>query len=270
MIELPILLTASVVAACLVLLLAIGAVLHRGARDAGLGRGSALLIAATAGLAQAGWLVATAALAWTGLYSAEPTDPFPWIGLGLIVPLVAGVLALRLPAVAVGLGDPHIPALLAAVQVFRIEGGIFLVLLAMDRLPAGFAVPAGVGDVLVGVLAPFVAFALWRRPQRRVLGIAFNTLGLLDLVIAVGVGVLLAPGPLQTIVTEPTTEIMALLPMALIPTFAVPLAIVLHLASFRLLIRPQSSPPPPASAVSTPSESPMSGDDVGLGQGSLR
>ncbi|MGH3978567.1 MAG: hypothetical protein ACRDRZ_06140 [Pseudonocardiaceae bacterium] len=242
MIDLPVPLTASVLAACLVLLLAISAVLYRCARGAGLGRRSATLLAGAAGLAQAGWLAATAALASTGLYAAELDETIPWIGLGLGIPLVLGILALRLPPVAASLSHVHAPALLAAVQAFRIEGGVFLVLLATDRLPAGFALPAGIGDVLVGLLAPFVAYALWKRPQRRSLGVAFNALGLADLLVAITAGLLLAPGPLQAIVTEPTTEIMSALPMVLIPTFAVPLAIVLHVASFRLLVAPAARP----------------------------
>jgi hypothetical protein len=145
------------------------------------------------------------------------------------------VLAQRLRPVAASLGAAGTPALLAATQFFRIEGFAFLALLAMDRLPPAFALPAGIGDVLVGLLAPLVAYALWKRPQRRALGVAFNILGMADLMVAVSLGVLLAPGPLQTIITQPTTQIMLLLPMALIPTFAVPLAIVLHIASLRLL-----------------------------------
>lgn len=91
--------------------------------------------------------------------------------------------------------------------------------------------------MLVGLLGPSVAYALWRRPARRPLGIAFNTVGLLDLVVAIPLGLLHAPGRLQLIVTEPTTAIMGLLPMALVPTFVVPLAIVLHVASLRLVTR---------------------------------
>jgi hypothetical protein len=235
MIDLPFSHTASVVIACLVLLLAICGVLYRGALIAGLGRRSATLLAGIAALAQAGWLAATAVLASMHLYSFEPGETIPWIGVGLAVPLVLGVLAQRLRPVAASLGAAGTPALLAATQFFRIEGFAFLALLAMDRLPPAFALPAGIGDVLVGLLAPLVAYALWKRPQRRALGVAFNILGMADLMVAVSLGVLLAPGPLQTIITQPTTQIMLLLPMALIPTFAVPLAIVLHIASLRLL-----------------------------------
>ena len=232
MTDIPILLTATVALSCLALPITVGAVLHRGARAAGLRNRRASRLAWTAGFILAAWLAVTAAAAGTGLYGTDP-----WLGIGVAVPLVLGLLSLRLPAVTAALSDASAAAALAAVQVLRVVGGVFLALLALDRLPPGFALPAGIGDVLVGLLAPFVAYALWRQPSRRALGIAFNALGLLDLVVAIPLGLLHAPGRLQLIVTEPTTEIMGLLPMALIPTFVVPLAIVLHIASLRLLTR---------------------------------
>lgn len=250
MTDLPIPLTATVVLACLVLPFAIGAALRRGAIAAGLAPARADRLAGTAGLLLAGWLAVTAILAGTGLYTTDP-----WLGIAVAAPLVLGLLALRLPAVTVALSDNRIVAALVAIQVLRLVGGVFLVLLALDRLPPGFALPAGIGDVLVGLLAPFVAYALWRRPSRRALGIAFTILGLLDLALAIPLGLLHAPGRLQLIVTEPTTGILGELPMALIPTFVVPLAVVLHVASLRLLARrstehssPAATPEPASSA----------------------
>ncbi|MGH3382985.1 MAG: hypothetical protein ACRDO1_00250 [Nocardioidaceae bacterium] len=234
----PILLTAMVVLACLALPLAVGAVLHRGARAAGFGHRRASRLGWTAGLVLAAWLAVTAAVAGAGLYATDP-----WLGVGVAAPLVLGLLALRLSTVTAALSDARTPAALAAVQAVRVVGVVFLALLALDRLPPGFAVPAGIGDVLVGLLAPVVGYALWRRQSRRGLGIAFNALGLLDLVVAIPLGLLHAPGRLQLIVTEPTAGIMGMFPMALIPTFVVPLAILLHVASLRLLVgsgRPDS------------------------------
>lgn len=213
----PLSVTAAVVTACVALLLATTVALPRRARAA-----SAAAIAL--------WLVITAALAGSGLYTTEP-----WLGIGVIVPVLLGLLVLRVPPIAEGLTDTRAAAALAAIQVVRVVGGTFLVLLTIDRLPPGFALPAGIGDVLVGVSAPFVAYALWRRPDRRALGIAFNTLGLLDLVVAIPLGMIHAPGRLQLVNTDPTTAQLGLFPMALIPTFVVPLTLVLHIASLRLL-----------------------------------
>lgn len=240
MADLPVPITVSVLVGCAAAIMAVAFALHRGALLAGVDRRPARRLALGAGLAQAGWLAITAGVAATGLYGAEADETVPWIGVGLAVPLVLGALALRGPLVRAALTHPRMPALLAAVQTFRVVGGVFLVLLAGGQLPAGFALPAGIGDVLVGLAAPAVAVALWRRPQRRALGLAFNAFGLLDLVAAISLGVALAPGPLQAVVTEPTTVLLGLLPLVLVPTMAVPLAVLAHLVSFALLRAPRA------------------------------
>jgi hypothetical protein len=48
-------------------------------------------------------------------------------------------------------------------------------------------------------------------------------------------GVLSAPGPFRHVFTEPTTELLSVFPLVLIPTFVVPLSVLLHLASLRRL-----------------------------------
>ncbi|MDP8960575.1 MAG: MFS transporter, partial [Actinomycetota bacterium] len=48
-------------------------------------------------------------------------------------------------------------------QLYRVIGAMFLVAFAQDRLPAEFALPAGIGDVAVGLTAPLVAYGLVRR-----------------------------------------------------------------------------------------------------------
>jgi hypothetical protein len=217
-----VLLTVSVAVISVGLLFAITALLHRGMREH-------RRVAGGIGLVLAGWLTVTAVLASTGVYGNVIL-----LGVGVAVPLVLGLLALRLPAVAALLHDPRAVPVLAAVQVFRLEGAVFLL---SDRLPPAFALPAGIGDVLVGLFAPVVAYALWRRPDRRLPAIVFNALGVVDLIVAVTLGVLHSPGPLQLLVTEPTSVIMGMFPMALIPTFLVPVALVLHIASLRILAR---------------------------------
>jgi hypothetical protein len=83
-----------------------------------------------------------------------------------------------------------------------------------------------------------VAVALARRtPGSRALVLAWNTLGVIDLVTAIGLGTgflvrLFAPGtPL-----EPAAA-MTMFPLVLVPTFGVPLAIILHLLTYRALAR---------------------------------
>jgi hypothetical protein len=52
------------------------------------------------------------------------------------------------------------------VQLYRVLGAIFLILYAADKMPGLFAWPAGIGDIIVGLLAPVVALAYARDPRR--------------------------------------------------------------------------------------------------------
>lgn len=106
--------------------------------------------------------------------------------------------------------------------------------MAQGRLPAMFALPAGLGDIAVGLAAPSVARRLARGTGHRQ-AVWFNLLGIVDLVVAVGLGLLGGLGPYRLLHVTPSTEPLSLLPLALIPTMAVPLAIALHVTSLRLL-----------------------------------
>jgi hypothetical protein len=115
------------------------------------------------------------------------------------------------------------PVLLTAAQSWRILGFVFLLAEARGTLPALFALPAGYGDMFIGITAAFAAWQL-ATPQHRNSFIFWQLLGITDLVTAVSLGVtarILAP-------YGPTTAPMTTLPLSLIPTFLVPLFLILH------------------------------------------
>jgi hypothetical protein len=116
------------------------------------------------------------------------------------------------------------------------------------QLPALWALPAGIGDILVGVTAPWVARDVdTHRGRRR--AIIWNLFGIADLIVAVGLGIMTSPGPTQVFETAPTSELMTHFPMALVPTFLVPLAFVLHVISlWQLLGAPWVARPAASSA----------------------
>lgn len=118
---------------------------------------------------------------------------------------------------------------LVAVQGWRVLGGVFLVLMIFGILPGQFALPAGLGDVAIGVTAPWILLALVRRPQFATSGtfLAWNLLGILDLVAALAAGGL-ASGAVPGFAGQVTTAPMAVWPLAMIPGFLVPLFIILH------------------------------------------
>jgi hypothetical protein len=112
--------------------------------------------------------------------------------------------------------------------------------IAFGVLPGTFAWPAGIGDLIVGIYAPFVVLAIARRSpgwQRYVL--ALNVIGLLDFAWAVGGGVLSGSSPIGILHRDVTTDVMQELPLSMIPTFAVPFWIILHLISL-LQVRAES------------------------------
>lgn len=125
---------------------------------------------------------------------------------------------------------------LAALQTFRIGGVFFLVAWAQGTLPAGFALPAGLGDIAVGLAAPFVATALARRrPGAPFWARIWNLAGLVDLVVAVLAGVTHTRSPLGIFATTPGSDALGRYPFSLIPSFFVPLAMILHFLSLRAL-----------------------------------
>jgi len=174
---------------------------------------------------------------WLGVTGKLVTGGLP-LGLGaaIVLPLIVFVIDGRLghPLLG-GLMRLDLSGLIAA-QIFRVIGFLFLISWSAGTLPGGFAVPAAVGDVVIGLTAPLVAAAVGRR---RSLGLAWtwNILGTADLITAVTLGVLHGGRPLGLLAGPITTDAVAHYPLSLIPTFGVPLALVLHLRTFRVLRR---------------------------------
>jgi hypothetical protein len=182
-----------------------------------------------------GWFFVALWLGRTGVYRAGPDD-LPTIQFGILLPILAGVaLAWVSPAVA-RLIDAVPGPWLVMVQLYRVLGFTFLVLYAAGRLPGFFAWPAGLGDMLVGGLAPAVALAYSRDPKGRTSTvILWNALGILDMTVAVVTGFLTSPSRIQPFAFDPQNELITAFPLVLIPTFIVPLSILLHLASLTQL-----------------------------------
>jgi hypothetical protein len=122
--------------------------------------------------------------------------------------------------------------LLTSIQAWRAGGLGFLSLYAYGVLPGLFAWPAGLGDIAIGVTAPWMVLALihGNEPALNRRFVLWNLLGILDLVNAVGMGALNS-GFIPALASKVTTAPMAQLPLLLIPAFLVPLFIMLHIIS---------------------------------------
>ncbi|HEV8608591.1 MAG TPA: hypothetical protein VGS98_00775 [Thermoanaerobaculia bacterium] len=188
-----------------------------------------------------GWLVLAIALATTGFFVTDASEAPPRIAWA-VVPLVLGIALL---AASPGLRrtiDAVPPDRLIGVQLYRVLGGVFLVGWALGIFPTVFALPAGFGDVLIGVTAPLVAKNLRNGyPLSRRLAILWNVVGLADLVMAVTLGVLSAPGQLQRFAFDRPNVAISEFPFVIVPTVLVPLSVLLHVFSLRSLTRSRSA-----------------------------
>lgn len=96
--------------------------------------------------------------------------------------------------------------------------------------------PAGVGDIVTGLLAIPVAYFCYRQtPWSRTAALAWNTLGLAELLMLIPLGILSSPSRIQFLSLEAPNHLTSSWPSVLAPTFHVPLGILLHIFSFVLL-----------------------------------
>lgn len=195
------------------------------------------------------WFVLTFALAKQGFYETTATTTMPpRIGPAIVIPTILGCALLALASARRAI--ERIPLhWLVGVQLYRVAGGLFLIAWLQDDIPAEFALPAGIGDVLVGIAAPFVALAVVRsgldRAGPRV--VAWCALGIADLVVAVTCGFLTAPSAFQQLALDSPNAAITSYPLVLIPTFAVPASIVLHVFVLaRVLRQPATAARPQA------------------------
>lgn len=176
---------------------------------------------------------------WVWLIAALAVGHFqllrPILGppVQLILFALAGLVLLayrRVPAVRAWVDALDLRALVL-LHVTRFVGFYFLLLCRRGELPYAFAVPAGWGDNLTAALALVVCF-LPLRPRARLRAInLWNIIGLADILLVV-----LTAGRIA--LADPA-QLAALtrLPLALLPTFLVPLIIATHVIIFLRLRR---------------------------------
>ena len=102
-----------------------------------------------------GWFTASAVIAGHGWYHAQLGHGVPWLPVA-VAGFFGALLALRrIPAVARALAAPGTVNRLELPHAFRaVEGTAFLAVMALGHLPALFALPAGLGDVIAAPRSP--------------------------------------------------------------------------------------------------------------------
>jgi hypothetical protein len=180
--------------------------------------------------AAAAWL-AMVVVAYTvgglrpGVLGPVPVNLLPFI---LLLALLFGSWFL-LPQTRHALLSVPLPALVA-VHAGRVGGLFFLILYFDGRLSAPFAPAAAIGDMITGAVALLLAPALALGFGLRSFWLkVWNAFGALDLLAAVTLAVLSAPGtPFRVFTEGPGTQIMGMLPWIFVPAMLVPIDLLVH------------------------------------------
>jgi hypothetical protein len=119
---------------------------------------------------------------------------------------------------------------LIALHLARFVGFYFLFLYQRGQLPEGFAVPGGIGDIIVALIAGMLLVISPSRQPRAILFL-WNAFGLIDIVFVAFSALRFGLKDWQSM--APLRE----LPLSLLPMFLVPAIIVSHVLIFVRLAR---------------------------------
>ena len=181
-----------------------------------------------AGIAVTAWLAVTLVAGATGFFVRLPFPGPQLIFLALFAATLVAVTAV--PALRAWVDALPLRTLIG-INAFRFIGVTFLVLAARGQIDAVFAARAGWGDIATATLAlMLVAAGEPRTSLQRGLTHAWNALGFLDLVVAVGTATAVT---LQG--STPGVAPVLSLPLVLIPAFVVPVFLASHVVIFRRL-----------------------------------
>jgi hypothetical protein len=191
------------------------------------------------------WLVIVLTLGAQGAFVVPAgTPPYP-IAIGVVAPVLLFLAAVWVTSAFRSIVLAADLPLLTAVQAWRFAGFGFLALFTYGVLPGSFAWPAGLGDMAIGLTAPWLALTLARRPAFAAsrLFVVWNLLGMLDLISAVStasVNQVHATGASGEVTAAP----MAQLPLLLVPAYLVPLFFIGHVTALLQARRFASVEPP--------------------------
>ncbi len=182
------------------------------------------------------------AIAWSAAINGvfrTGASPLPLLPLAIFLPVIIGAPLLLLSKRVGQVLDAMPATWLVALQLYRVFGSWALAAWLRGVLPGVFALPAGSGDLLTGLFAVPAAIAVATgTAQGRRAAITWNIFGLADFAVAITLGVITSPGPLQLIIPDVLQSVGAgAYPGVLTLAFVVPSSILLHALSLRQLIR---------------------------------
>ncbi|HEX6728667.1 MAG TPA: hypothetical protein VF074_01595, partial [Pyrinomonadaceae bacterium] len=173
------------------------------------------------------WIALAFVLGSAGVLQATATRALPSLGLTITLPIILGTLFLYRSATLRAVVEVVPLPWLIGIQFYRTLGLIFLVLYWRGYLPGEFALPAGWGDIVVGLSAPVIAYSLYKGHRWSYsAALGWNLFGILDFVVAVATGFLSSPGPVQILALDEPNEMITAFPLNIVPLFVVPLSIL--------------------------------------------
>ncbi|RIL11144.1 MAG: hypothetical protein DCC75_02915 [Proteobacteria bacterium] len=175
------------------------------------------------------WLIAAIVLSTVGFLRSAP-PPFPQTCLvALTIALTHAVFFQRSVKLLLDTLDLR---LLIGFHLTRFIGFYFLWLYQKGLLPYDFAVLGGWGDIIVaGASIPILIGLTLKKGVSSVVLLAWNTLGLVDILFVVATAARLA-------LREPASmNQITHLPLSLLPLFIVPIIIASHLFIYRRIRR---------------------------------
>jgi hypothetical protein len=184
----------------------------------------------------AAWLVASIIFSVLGLFN-RPKQPPTFFGLFLAGPILGFLAAYAVSRRAQEALFALPLWLITATHSLRLVGIAFVMAALTRELAPQFGWLGGGGDILSAVISIPLALSLYQKRYPKWLRlrfIAWNIFGLLGLLLSVTLGLLYSTSAMG-ILSDPVSNTRALsfLPYSLMPTFYVPILILLHLLALR-------------------------------------
>jgi hypothetical protein len=185
------------------------------------------------------WFVAAFIAGYEGIINT-PNRPPLLLATFILVPIIGFIVANVFSPSLRAFTQNISLTLLVGSHLWRFVGLGFVIGWLKGDLPAGFGVPAGFGDIIAAAGALILIPMIRKGTASREWLLAWNIIGLLDLISAIILGVLYSNSSFGILSKGVTTEPMVTFPVSLIPTFFVPLFILMHLLTFKRIANMKS------------------------------
>lgn len=155
------------------------------------------------------------------------------VSLGVFAGLYVAIPAVREYVLALDM------RMLILLHTWRMLGLGFVMLYVVDQLPLSFAFLAGFGDAMAAIGATALGYFMFTRAKSvsKKWIWRWNTFGLLDFIVAVGVGLLTRQGALLEASSGLNSDVMLQFPFVIIPAFLVQVLTITHIVIYLQLRR---------------------------------